>query len=60
MTSAADISWDVTLTQLEIMGLLMLLYKQEGEGGLSEPERSAMAKLIYANGILMGFLKADD
>ena len=57
MTSAGDISWDVNLTQLEIMALLMLLGRQEE--GLSSPERSAKIKLQHANTILLGFLKAN-
>lgn len=44
------ISWDVTLDDLEVLALLMLLHKQEGE--LSEPAASAMEKLKDANYVL--------
>jgi len=48
---------DVTLNDLEVMGLLMLLYKEEDSGGLSEPEKTAKEKLIYANIILQTTLR---
>lgn len=46
------IEFPVNLNHLETMALIILLYKQEDEGGLSEPERTAKEKLLGLKDIL--------
>jgi hypothetical protein len=46
------IEFPVNLNHLETMGLLVLLLKQEHDGGLSEPERTAKEKLLELKNIL--------